>query len=269
MEFTGMYDHQPENYLNDEYAVRKAVAKEFYRTHPDDYDFLVIFTGFDFFMGTGKYGEPLGLYFSVKNDITGIGSEQFDNSTSFGSNGKLQGYIDMGPLASKDTNPMDPGFEETISTLSHEVMHRWGAYVMFRDQNGLPSMSLLAGDQPHHTEDEAHWNFLLHTQNSVLFGNDWKDNGDGTFTSQGRKRSAYSPLDLYLMGMIDRSQVPPFFLIENPDIDRMLLPEEGSTVSGSARTITIDDIIAAEGERFPTASDSQKNFKMAFIYLVY
>ena len=31
----------------------------------------------------------------------------------------------------------------------------------------------------------AHWSFLLDSEGSVLYGNDWQDNGDGTFTSSG------------------------------------------------------------------------------------
>ena len=61
----------------------------------------------------------------------------------------------------------------------------------------------------------------------------------------------YSPLDLYLMGFYDKTQVPPMLLIHNPDIDPARMPETGVTISGTPRYITIDDIIAAEGERIP------------------
>jgi hypothetical protein len=92
-----------------------------------------------------------------------------------------------------------------------------------------------------------------------MYGNGWKDNGNGTFTSTA-KQSGYSPLDLYLMGMIPKEQVPPMLLIDNPAIDKTQLPHLGDTISGTAKTVTIDDIIADEGACVPDAASSQKKF---------
>jgi hypothetical protein len=50
-----------------------------------------------------------------------------------------------------------------------------------------------------------------------MYGNDWQDNKDGTFTSTGKEKY-YSALDLYLMGMYDKSQINPMLLIVNPAI---------------------------------------------------
>lgn len=261
MEFNGIYDHQPPVNRRAEEAVREAIAKEFFRTH-DDYDFLVTFTRFDYFLGSDSEGAQVGgRYYRIKNDVQGIGQDLFDLSSQFGSKGRLQGYIDMGVLSRLATDPIDPNFEQTLSILSHELGHRWLSHARFKETDGTLSLALLG-------RDAAHWNFLLQSHNSVMYGNDWKDNGDGTFTSVGRSRSFYSPLDLYLMGMIDKSQVPPFFLIQNPDVDPSRLPEVGATIPGTAKTITIDDVIAAEGDRLPAAKDAPKRFKIGFIFLV-
>ena len=90
------------------------------------------------------------------------------------------------------------------------------------------------------------------------------DNEDGTFTSTGGGRY-YSPLDMYLAGFYDSTQVPQMLLIDNPLIDATRLPEVGTTVSGTPRYVTMADIIASEGARIPDASTSQKSFKTAFI----
>ena len=37
---------------------------------------------------------------------------------------------------------------------------------------------------------------------------------------------------------------------------------------GTTRTVTIDDIIAVEGERVPAVGEAQKNFRIGFIFLV-
>lgn len=255
MEAAGNYDAKnPDGSNNSE--PREVIAKEFFRTHKDEYDFLVIFSNFDFKM---PEQDARAFYSGIKNNTQGIGLPLFDNSALFGSNGKLQGIIDMGNASSIPVTPLDSKFEEALEILSHELMHRWGAYIKFRDLNGNISSALLG-------KDGSHWSFLLDSSASVLYGNKWQDNGNGTFTSIVA-RKYYSPLDLYLMGFVDKSQAPPMQLIDNPDIDPKRLPEIGITIAGTPRYITIDDIIAAEGERLPRPIDAQKRFKTAFILI--
>lgn len=255
MAVTGNYDAKsPDGSIN--YLPRQEIAKEFLKNHPDQYDFFVIFSNFDFSMPDTS---AKAFYLEVKNDVQGIGKQLFDNSNLFGSDGRLQGTIDMGNISKLVMNPANPKFEETIITLAHEQMHRWGANVKFRDASGDISTALLG-------KDGCHWSFLLDSDGSVLYGNDWKDNGDGTFTAISASKY-YSPLDLYLMGMYDKTQIKPMLLIDNPAIDPTRLPEIGSTINGTPGVVTIDDIIAAEGERIPNASASQKSFKTAFIFI--
>lgn len=262
MELSGGYDRQPESSRAYEIAVRQAIAKELLRQHQDDFDFVVAFTGFPFNLGSDAEGTRVGgRYYAIKNDVQGIGHSLFDASADWGSNGRLQGYIDMGALAAIVTDPTDPLFEQTLGTLAHEVAHRWSGQLRFQNPDGTPNDSLRGGDG-------AHWNFFLHSHNSVLYGNDWRDNGDGSFTSAGRARSFYSPLDLYAMGLLDPAEVPPFFLIEGAPGDPSRLPEVGATVHGTARSVSIDDVIAAEGERVPNVAAAPKQFKIAFVYLV-
>ena len=260
MEVTGNYDIKNQDGSSNS-GPRQAVAKEFFRTHKDEYDFIVIFTNFDFKMV--EFGDK-GVYHGIKNDVHGIGLEIFNNSPSgeYGSSGNLQGIIDMGNLANISADQASPEFTETLNTLGHELMHRWGSHARFRNADGSENTALLGMDQ-------EHWSFLLDTAGSVMYGNRWQDNGNGTFTSTTpyREMKLYSPLDLYLMGMIDRSKVPPMLLIDSPGADPARLPEAGVTITGTARMVTIDDIIAAMGPRVPDASASQKSFKTAFIYI--
>jgi hypothetical protein len=254
MEVTGNYDaNNADGSTNS--VPRQEIAKEFFRDHQDDYDFLVIVPNFNYAMP-----EANAFYLEVKNDIQGIGKTVLDNSAAFGSNSKLQGTIDMGNIANLGLDPLDPAaFEQTLDIFAHEQLHRWGAGVKFKQTDGTLSTGLYG-------KDNTHWSYLLDTDGSLEYGNDWKDNGDGTFTSVSASKY-YSLLDLYLMGMIDKSQVPDMTLIENTSIDPALLPSIGTTITGTVRTVTIDDIIAAEGERTPTATDAQKTFKTAFILI--
>lgn len=256
MEVEGNYDAKlPDGTINS--GPRRAIAREFFRTHRDTYDFLIIFSNFDFAMPEER---AAAFYSTVKNDTQGIGQAIFDNTSLYGSNGKLQGTVDMGNLAKLGTSPQDvAAYDTTLDILSHELLHRWGAYIRFVDETGHISTALLSAD-------EAHWSYLLDSAGSLEYGNDWRANNDGTFTSQAI-RKYFSPLDLYLMGMIDKSAVPPMLLIENPAIDSSTMPKLGDTISGFARTVSIDDIIAAMGEREPAAGAAQKSFSAAFIFV--
>ncbi len=255
MAVTGDYNAMtPDGTINS--FPRETIGNEFFKTHKDEYDFLVIFTNFEFRM---PEDHTEGFYTHVKNDTQGIGLPLFDDSLFYGSDGRLQGTIDMGNIGNLVTDLLDPNIEKTLNLLAHEQMHRWGAYVRHLDENGDESSTLLG-------RSESHWSFLLDADGSVLYGSDWRDNWDGTFTSTTAQKY-YSPLDLYLMGLIDKNKVSPMLLIENPDIDSRKLPKSGVTVSGNPKYITIEDIIAVEGERVPGSSESQRRFKTAFILI--
>lgn len=235
---------------------RRIVSKAFYETRSDDFDFIVIFTDFDFVM---PEAEALAFYNPVKNDISGIGQEQLDNTTFYGSAGRLQGVIDMANVAKWSSDPLAPEFSETMNILSHEFLHRWVAFIQYQKTDGSLSKALLG-------KDETHWSFLLDLDGTIQYGNNWQNNGDGTFTTLSPVWH-FSSLDLYLMGLVDKSDVSPMLLIDSEDTDHTRLPEEGVTISGNAQYISIDDIIAAEGERVPDWNTSQKKFTLGCILL--
>lgn len=256
LSYRGNYDKDINGKHN--FLPRRAIANELYRENADVYDFIVVFSTFEF-----DTGDAAAFYNSVKNDTQGIGGELFDNTSSYGSDGRLQGYIDMVPLSRWSTDPLEPQFEETLATLGHEVLHRWSAKVTF-DQGAGPDSSLLG-------KDGAHWSNLLDSDASLLYGHDWRSNGNGSFTSTSHT-SMFSALDLYLAGLYKPSEVPPMNLIENTLISHDIIPSKsvldyGQTISGSQKIITIEDIIAAEGERFPSYTHSQKRFNFGFVLL--
>ncbi|TFH65040.1 MAG: hypothetical protein E4G91_03865 [Candidatus Zixiibacteriota bacterium] len=139
MELTGNFDANLADGTSNS-APRMALATEFYRTHQDNYDFLIFFTNFDYQM---LDAETAGFYMAVSNDIRGIGIDLFDFTDLFGSAGKLQGTIDMRSLAANGTSPLDPEYSHTLNTLEHEILHRWSAHARFIDADGKPSDALL------------------------------------------------------------------------------------------------------------------------------
>lgn len=253
----------------DSYETRERyskITKEFYKTHSDKYDFIVFFTDFDFKMPQSEVdGQPhkvRGFYSGIKNDVKGIGEKLFDDSEYYGSHGKLQGIITMGFLGENISNPFDSDFSDTMTVLSHELLHRWGVSLKFIDKNGALSSDLLG-------HNNCHWSFFLDTGGSLMYGNNWHDNGNGTLTTTGPLKKYYSDLDLYVMGLIGKEDVKPFSLISGCEqISKNSLPASGKTVSGFPEQISIDQIIEAEGERIPSHRNSPKEFNIGAVLLV-
>jgi len=254
MNFSGNYNRQLTPVVSN-VEPRAVIARKFYENHPDEYDFLVVFSTFEF-----DTGDAVAFHWALQNKVQGINVVDFDSSDRFGSTKhKLQGFIDMAAMSRYKLDPADPAFEDALGVLSHEVLHQWASHVRYRDANGATSNSLIG-------RHDSHWSYLLDSDASVEYGAKWRDNGDGTFTSVGT-RKFFSPLDLYLMGFYKPEEVPPIYLIDNPAIDKLQLPRENVTITGTRRTVGIADIIAQEGARIPSAENSQKEFRIAFVLI--
>jgi subtilase family serine protease len=242
------------------YAARAELARRFFETHGDHYDFLVVFSNFEFATPGAQ-----AVYWGVRNDVDGIAIPRFENGPFFGSPGRLRGFVDMAALARYrqagvfSLTPGDPAFRNTLNVVAHEVGHQWLAHVAYLDGAGERSLGLIG-------RQDVHWSTLLDSEASVMDGVDWAPNGDGTFTVR-RVVDTYSSLDLYLMGLLDPARVPPFALLRNPSFDPTHPFEEGQTIPAQAETITVEQVMAAEGARVPSHQSSPKQFRMGFVFL--
>ncbi|MCP4655301.1 MAG: hypothetical protein GY856_07775 [bacterium] len=201
---------------------------------------------------------------TLQNDVEGIGLEVFDiTNRAFPASRNLESFVDMGDLSRYPDDP-DEIFRDTISTmvvLGHEFGHRWLANVRFIDDSGNPSYDLL--DSP----GGSHWSFFTNSEGSLMHGNAWDDNGDGSFSATTRAHTRYSPLDRYLMGLASPASVPDFFYIANSvsAIDPGTRPVFEGTVPGERVDISIDDVRAAEGPRRPPPAEAPRSFRTAFL----
>jgi len=235
-------------------------SQRFLQTYPDQFDNLVVFTDTKLLTGSFAYEVP------VANAIGGINVPKFDSARDFGSDGQLQSICFMDSLAKYPDDPLQKflGENSTVSVMGQEVGHRWLAFFEFRDTNGRRSDALLG-------RDDAHWSFFFDSDASVLEGNDIADLGNGSFRTVAAVER-YSLLDQYAMGLVDRADVPPLFYVENPinvrpARDAASGPQVGVTFSGTKRTLTIDDIIAVAGARTPSAAESPRVYRQAFVYI--
>lgn len=231
-----------------------ALINEFHQTHPDVFDLIVIFTDGPFLLGTGAFA----FFSPIQNDIKGIGLPTFDFSDIFGSK-EVEGFLMMGNITKYPADPKQEflGTNNTLEVMGQEMGHRWLAFPR-AVINGVISSELLG-------RDDAHWNFFMDSDASVMEGNDIQDNGNGTFMTVA-STERYSKLDRYLMGLIPPSQVPPFFYVQTGTGGQGDAPEVGRTFSGTRVDVTVNDVIAAEGARQPPGGKGQKKFRLAFIF---
>jgi hypothetical protein len=238
-----------------------AVTQAFYRSHPDAYDQIVMWTD------ARVIQDAFAFESTVANEIRGIGLEIFDFSRDFGSGGRLRSYAVMDFLGKYPDDPQQRflGENSTVSVLGQEVGHRWLAYVEFRDHNRQQSDALLGRQQ-------AHWSFFMDSDASVMEGNDIEDLGGGSFRTIDAVRR-YSRFDQYAMGLVPAAEVPPFFYVESPmnlseQKDRESAPDIGVTFNGTRRDVLIDDVIAIHGDRAPSSAESARVHRQAFVYIV-
>jgi len=237
------------------------VARKFYRTHPDNYDQLVIWTDATVIDNAFAYES------TVANEIRGIGVSTYDASRDFGSGGRLRSFAMMDWIGKYPDDPQSTflGENNTLSLMGQEVGHRWLAFLEFRNHNGVQSQALLGRDQ-------AHWSFFFDSDASVMEGNDIEDLGGGSFRTVAAVQR-YSRLDQYAMGLVSESQVPTFFYVDNPtnvagSRDASSAPRVGVTFNGTRRDVLIQDVVAVLGPRVPSVADSAKVHRQAFIFIV-
>ena len=237
-----------------------AVARKFLQTHPDAYDQVVIWTDQPILFDAFAYEVTIG------NRIQGIGQAIYDIPADFGSD-TLTSIVVMGWLGKYSDDPEKKVSREntTLSLLGHETGHRWLAFMEFSNHDRERSDALLG-------RQRAHWSFFFDSDASVMEGNDIEDLGGGSFRTVAAVER-YSALDQYAMGLRRDHEVPAFFYVEAPTnamppARSTGSPQVGVTFNGTKREVLIADIIEIEGVRVPSADESPRVHRQAFVYVV-
>lgn len=226
----------------------------------------------------------LGTFFlPCGNDTTGIGLETVygkGNEVFASKFGKLRSILlHNNVLALKERAkfqgaPID-GFAEYLFLL--EISHNWGPAIR------LPEAGV--------KEDELigfpfHWSFWMDAGGSPAGGNAWVDNANGTFSISPAKPKniTFSMLDLYLMGLADPREVTPFGVLQDVvppgdikdaltrgALSRTSFPHFGEmpiTVTAKRHSVSIEDVIAANGERKPARANAKKDWTLGIVLFV-
>lgn len=252
-----------------------AVARKFFGLNPDSTDQIVMFANF-----THAMGSAFAFELTARQTVAGIGQGAPDTSTGistfFGSGGNLLGFLNMNRLGlyPADPNARFLGTDSTLSIMGQESGHQWLAF--FRYDDGAVCNTGLLG------RDQAHWSFFMDSDASDMEGNDWRDNGNGTFISIDAT-SRYSLLDQYAMGLVPASGVPGTFWIQNPVVTNPQdgrsrtvesSPENNVTASGTRVNVSIGQISGTRcnGARSPASGFSTTNptnqWRQSFVLLI-
>lgn len=160
-------------------------------------------------------------------------------------------------------------YNYAMSQLGHEMGHRWAAFVSAKVNGETIQLGPVHWDRG--LQAPAAFPYQRPIEASAMGGSVWQDNFDGTYTQLDDDyyvpATGYSYLDLYLMGLISPAEVPDFFILRN-------LVAAGKDANGhptfkADRTkVTINDVIAAEGQRTPDVDHSQRNFNTGIVLVV-
>jgi hypothetical protein len=246
-----------------------ALTRAFYSAHSDSFDAVYIWTNFQFDNGAG-----IAHSFNVRNDTRGIGLDVFDRGAIYGSASRLATIVTMGDI-DRDW-PADPdanvaGLFSALKIVTHEIGHRWLAYVLFDAEHDIKDD--LLGRQ------NAHWSFLADTRttgegefSSLMEGNSWKETGANTFTTQQASANFFSELDQYLMGLRPAEEVGDINYLavdkQTKDFIRGKSPVTGFFITATRKITSVEHIVERSGPRVPAYPDAQKDFRVAFILLV-
>lgn len=233
----------------------------FYSKFKDNFDFLNVVYNVPEPEHIGASGVS-AEFLPVNNcDFEGLGGSKVNESSAYGSGGKLKGVI-----VTYSRNG--------LGAIYHEIGHYWGAMDI-----GQEVVTLTGGSG----RESAHWG--ISDVNGVLggfkpttlernvdgTGNKYKasspDGGfDDAFLPQSISSPYYAPIELYMMGLIGKEEVPDILLFKGVSGTATDNPmTNGVFYAEREETVTIEDIIAKYGERKPSYLESQKAFRMATV----
>jgi len=282
-------DDSSGNPCPDDSVDMEELAKKFYATHGDDFGFLIAFTTFNHLLSPdANCNETANAFYQpVSNAIQGIGRSIFNNSANYGSASALGGVINMGNVNNRPADPTQRllgNNDSLLSLFGQEVGHLWGAFVQF---DADPDPSIVNASNDLLGRGNGHWSFFMHTASatsstadpeaSSLEGNFWNIINHPpplppVIYQTATETDGFSPLDLYLMGLLPAGDVGQFWYLSSPfnvnparaDDDA---PEAGVQAQGTQRFVTTNDIVAVEAARNPSFNNSPKIFRQAFILL--
>ena len=243
-------------------AERQKITKKIYDVFKDSFDFIF------FVMNTDQRPTkiPFGQLIKVSNAVKGVGIRIYSNASQYGSAGKLKAVMQLGR---KDYLLFGPSL--------HELMHNWGNFIL--DTKMLNAAGKEVNGKPHWGVSDVGGQlggFDRATFQKNVDGNPNKYSGRigkrpyFGFNSNGGNGLPYSNLELYLMGLLPKSEVKPVKVFSGISADKAEFGKKGAFTATKMVEYSIDQIVGAplnKGERVPGPDKSQKSFRVLALML--
>lgn len=223
----------------------QALGRRLYENLSDSFDFLIFVSNLDTRLPGVEYA---GIETTASNSVGGTGVRVFNSSSAWGSRGRLQAVMHLPDRSSILNGPS-----------LHELFHRWGNF-----------LSAISGTPYHWGFSGAGGQLGGFSPGTLtsLGGNrylayyDTPGRGFG-LNSNGGNALPYGELELYLMGLVPPSAVPPIKVARNA----AMVPSglRGEFTADAISTVTVEDIIRIDGPRVPDVTTSQKDFRTLFV----
>ena len=195
------------------------VMKRFYTHFPDAYDTIAVAPA-----QTHLTENFAAYHHSVRNRIAGLGTEVFDNTADYGSDGVLRSIEMYGWVAALPST----------YTSNHELGHHWADYWDWP--------ALTAGEDFDGVDYDGSHGPVLYPGSGMIMGGLGATRGiaaaddDTGFVIERTTAGEYHPTVLYRMGLIGPEAVPDLLVFE--DQGQFADPETGATVEGGARRVS-------------------------------
>jgi hypothetical protein len=230
------------------------VVESAYSLSAFDYDAMAIYQNFytDLIFYAGAYST--------------VGNPQADGIAPFS---PFYGTHWMKQPALLHMNQLTYGYsvsdERAAQVLLHELGHRW-LYHFSISENGFVERSLnpLGPHPAAYVHTAAAFPVYGERESSVMGGGYFTAQPDGSYAAHAASHG-YSWTDLYLMGLADRDEVPPWFYLAGTYLGGAYWPPDGAVVTGERREVRIGQITAVHGPRRPSAAISPRQFRVLFV----
>ena len=217
-----------------------ALAARFHEYYPDRFDWIVYVSNLPT-RNDNEHYTYYGKFFRVTNAVTGTG-------VPVSGSGRLKGNIHLPYRTALLRGPA-----------LHEFMHQWANWEV------VP------------TARPIHWGFSsangqlggFDIDNLVSLGNGRYSAGRFGTIANGGNSVPYSPVELYLAGLIPPGEVPALWVAEDGEWTDEL-DESGNLIfsASDVEVWTVRRIVREHGSRVPNWLNSQKSFRAAVVLLV-
>lgn len=224
--------------------VPTAPIKTLYDNFGDDFQFIALIEAVQ---------SPNERYITlVRNQVRGIGVPVLDNGRAYGSDALLEAIVDY---------PAEYAFDLAETGNIHELAHRWMNYLR------VPALASARRHWPLSDLANGIMGWDPPAQDGPLafpYSVVPQSNGTYLLVSNDSTRS-FNDLELYLMGLLPSDSVRSHIVFLNQNQRVRIFPN--GTLQGTVDNVTIDRIIATEGNRIPAASAAPRQFRLATIVL--